>query len=289
MYQKHDEKGTRLDNLWNSKKDKLDINGIDPEELKFSLIKDPKKRADLYIKEKTADLKQRQKIAESTSDKIFKMAGERKNYASDVEDYQKEIENMRAAISAFNAKSDDELIKEYDIDFSTSYGRSIYDNFATVRGNNMKELRSNYVKDVKESISDAQKSAQRSKGKIETIDNTLKRYGIDDSSNMVTIERIRQRYSEEAMGYKDQIEAIENNREQYIQEAARRIKEETKPGVSVTEAVERNTTDVSNNLKSMEIVKQREKEKKEKGEAKKILKKSIGEKKMVLLIKRRTA
>jgi hypothetical protein len=269
MYQKHDEKGTRLDNLWNSKKDKLDINGIDPEELKFSLIKDPKKRADLYIQEKTAELKQREKIAESTGDKIFKMAGERKNYASDVEDYQKEIEKMRSALAAFNAKTDDELIQEYEIDFSSNYGRTIYDNFANAQGKTMKELRANYGKAIKESISDAQKTMQRSKGKMETIDNTLKRYGIDDAGNMATIERIRKRYSEEALGYKAQIEAIENNREQYIREASQKIKEETKPGVSVTEAVEKNTADVSNNLKSMEVVKEREKAKREAGAVKK--------------------
>jgi len=49
MYQKHDEKGTRIDTLWNSVKDKVDLGDIDAEELKFALIKDPKKRADMYI------------------------------------------------------------------------------------------------------------------------------------------------------------------------------------------------------------------------------------------------
>jgi hypothetical protein len=279
MYQKHDEKGTRLDNLWSSKKDKLDINGIDPEELKFSLIKDPKKRADLYIREKTADLKQREKIAESTGDKIFKMAGERKNYASDVEDYQKEIEKIRAALAAFNAKSNDEIIRDYDLDFSSRYSQFLYDDYASVQGSNIKEIRENYAKAMKESITDAQKTIQRSKGKMETIDNTLERYGIDDAGNMATIERIRKRYSEDALGYKAQIEAIENNREQYIREAAQKIKEETKPGISVTEAVLKNTGDVSNNLKSMDVVKEREKAKREAGAVKKscalLLKKRI--------------
>jgi hypothetical protein len=279
MYQKHDEKGTRLDNLWNSKNDKLDINGIDPEELKFSLIKDPKKRADLFIKEKTAELRQKEKIAESTGDKIFKMAGERKDFVSDIEGYQNDIEKMRAALMAFNAKTDDEIIQEYEIDFSSSYGRHIHDEYAIVRGNNIKELRENYGKAIKDSISDAQKTVQRGKGKIDTIDNTLRRYGIDDAGNMAAIEGIRKRYSEEALEYKAQIEAIERNRERYIQEASRKIKEETKPGVSVTEAVEKNTADVSNNLQSMEVVKEREKNKTEAGAIKKsvvlLLKKKI--------------
>jgi tRNA G18 (ribose-2'-O)-methylase SpoU len=113
---------------------------------------------------------------------------------------------------------------------------------------------------------------------METIDNTLRRYGIDDAGNMATIERIRKRYSEEALGYKAQIVAIENNREQYIREAAKKIKEETKPGISVTEAVLKNTADVSNNLKSMEVVKEREKARKEAGAVKKSF---------VLLLKKR--
>jgi predicted RNase H-like nuclease (RuvC/YqgF family) len=265
MYQKHDEKGTRLDNLWNSKKDKLDITEIDPEALKFSLIKDPKKRADLYIKDKTADLRQREKIAEATSNKIFKMTDERKDLSSEVEDYQKEIEKVKEALAEFNAKTDESIIKEYDIDFSTSYGRTIYDKYAQVRGDNIQEIRENYGKAIKESIAYNQKAIQRIKGKMETIDITMRRYGIDDAENRVTVERIRKRYSEEALSYTEQIRAIEDNREEYIKEEARKIKEETKPGISVDEAVEQNTAQVSNNLYSMEKVKERIKAEKEKG------------------------
>jgi hypothetical protein len=257
MYQKHDEKGTRLDNLWNSKKEKLDINEIDPEELKFSLIKDPKKRADLFIKEKTADLRQSEKIAVSVSDKIFKMAGEYSDVASEIEDTQKDIEKMKAALAGFNTKTDKEIIQEYDIDVTTSYGRSIYDDYAQVSGKDIKELRENYGKAIKDSIANEQKTIQRSKGKIETIANVLKRYGVDDAGNMATVERVRKRYSEEAKRYTEQIAAIENTRKQYIQEATKKIKEETKPGVSVDIAVAKNTADVSHNLYSMEVVKER--------------------------------
>jgi hypothetical protein len=257
MYQKHDEKGSRLDNLWNAKKDKIDIDGIDPEELKFSLIKDPKKRADLFIKEKTADLKQRQKIAEATSDKIFKMSGEHKLYSKENEDYQADIGKMREALSKFNAKTDAEIIEEHELDFTTSYGRTIYDDAGVVTGKNMKELRENYNKTIKEQIADSQKSIQRNKGKMETIDNTLKRYGIDNAGNMTTVERIRKKYSEEAIGYGAQIAAIEGNRDKFIADAAEQIKKESKAGVSVDEAVRQNTSDVSGNLYSMDIVRER--------------------------------
>jgi hypothetical protein len=271
MYQKHDEKGTRLDNLWNSKKDKLDIDGIDPEALKFSLIKDPKKRADLFIKEKTADLKQKQKIAEATSDKIFKMSGDYKNFASDVSDYQKDIDKMRKALAEFNGKKDDDIIKEYDLDFESGYSssQSIYDDYVGIRGKNIKEIRQNYNNAIKDQIADAQKTVQRNKGKMATIDNTLKRYGIDDSGNMATVERIRKRYSDEALGYKAQIESIEGNRDQFIADAAAKIKQESRPGVSVDEAVGEISSFVTNNLYSMKVVKEREEKKKQAGTVKK--------------------
>jgi hypothetical protein len=248
MYQKHDEKGSRLDTIWKSKKTKIDLGDIDPEELKFSLIKDPKKRADLYIKNKTADLTQKQKIAEGISNKIFTMSGDHRNFAKEVEDCQTDIGKMKQALSDFNAKSDDEIIKEHDIDFSSSWKRSVYDDFVSVYGDNMKELRQNYANAMKERIANTQKTAQRNKGKMETIDNTLKRYGIDDADNMATVERIQKRYSEEALGYKAQIEAIERNRGQYIMEAAAQIKKESVSGVSVDEAVARNVKSVSENL-----------------------------------------
>jgi hypothetical protein len=285
MYQKHDEKGSRLNTLWNAKQDKIDLGGIDPEELKFSLIKDPKKRADLIIREKTAALEQKRKIAEATGDKIYTMAGERKNLVSEIEDNQKEIETMKKALDDFNAKSDDALIKEHELDFSSTYGNSVYDDFVNgVRGKNMKEIRVNYAKEIKEQIANAQKTIQRNKGKAATIDNTLKRYGIDDAGNMVAVERIQKRYSEEALGYKAQIEAIEKDKERYVREATEQIRNEARPGITVSEAVEQNTRQVSGNLYAMDVVKERTKAKQAGA-----MQKALSRKKMVLLMKRRTA
>jgi hypothetical protein len=256
MYQKHDEKGTRLDNLWNSKKEKLDINEIDPEALKFSLIKDPKKRADLFIKEKTADLRQREKIAGSAGDKIFKMAGEHKALVSEIKDNQQDLDKMKAALDIFTQKSDVQIIKEYRLNFDAVYGRSINDDYVHVKGATIRDIKVNYVKAIKEQIANTQKTIQQTKGKLETVENTLKRYGVDDVKDM-TVDRVRKEYSAEAQRYKKQIEAIENNRKQYIEEASKKIKEETKIGVSVEAAVAKNTEDVSNNLYSMDVVKER--------------------------------
>lgn len=50
LYQKHDEKRSRINELWTYKDgDTLNIEDINPEDLKFDLIKDPQKRAKLIL------------------------------------------------------------------------------------------------------------------------------------------------------------------------------------------------------------------------------------------------
>jgi hypothetical protein len=273
LYQKHDEKGKRLDTLWNSQKDKIDVGGIDPEEIKFALIKDPKKRADLQIKVETAEMNQKRKIAAATSDKIYKMASEHKTLANEISGYQKDMSKMRQTLADFNAKTDTQLQNENEnLDYAIKNKfniLSIYDDFVSVRGKNLKELRQNYVKNIKDQILDAQKTMQRNKGKMETIENTFKHYGIDDVSNSVTIERVRKRYSEQASQLEAQVAAIEHSRDAYIKQAAEQIKAKAKPGQSVEEAIAEGVNNVAGyhldadrnktpHLYSMDIVKERE-------------------------------
>jgi hypothetical protein len=152
----------------------------------------------------------------------------------------------------------------------------------------MKELREKYAKAIKERIANAQKTAQRNKGKMETIANTLSRYGITDAGNMTMVETVRKNYSAQALSYKARIKAVEKNREQRVRDAVTQIKTEVRPGISVDEAVRLNSKEVSENLYSMDVVKSRvAKEKAKRGTA--ALQKSTGKKKMILVMKRRTA
>jgi hypothetical protein len=281
MYQKHDEKKSRHDALWTSTDTKMEIDGINPEELKFSLIKDPKKRADLMIKEKTAELEQKQKIAEANSSRIYSMAGERKVFATENEESQKEIEERKAEIESFNKKSDAQIIKEHDLNFENSWSSSIYTDNGSAKGKDIKELRKNYIEAVKDGISDAQKSIARNKGKIETIDNSLKRYGVDEPDNVPSVDRVCKKLSNEALHYKGEIDKIEKSRDEFIREAERQIKSENRPGEPTNAAVDRITAAVSKNLYSMDVVKAREARKTTP------LKKSLPSKKLVLKMKRR--
>ena len=57
LYQKHDEKLSRIDDIWSYKGENLNVEDIRPEELKFDLIKNPVKRAKLMLDEATKELK----------------------------------------------------------------------------------------------------------------------------------------------------------------------------------------------------------------------------------------
>jgi len=49
IYQKHDEKVSRIDAVWSYRGDKLNVEEINPEDLKLDLIKNPEKKADYLI------------------------------------------------------------------------------------------------------------------------------------------------------------------------------------------------------------------------------------------------
>lgn len=55
LYQKHDEKRSRINELWNYKGDSLNVEDINPEDLKLDLIKDPQKKAKLILQEETKE------------------------------------------------------------------------------------------------------------------------------------------------------------------------------------------------------------------------------------------
>ncbi|UTC47724.1 LPD1 domain-containing protein [Treponema vincentii] len=74
MYQKHDEKSSRINALWSYKGDTLDVQDIRPEELKLDLIKDPEKKTAVIISRKKATLESDRAVIDlklSTIDSII--------------------------------------------------------------------------------------------------------------------------------------------------------------------------------------------------------------------------
>ncbi len=125
--QKHDEKSSRTDDLFSYEGETMDAQDVDPEELKFALIKDPKKRADLQVmefKEKNksdekmygqlVDVLHKQiQIAFEEDETILKRAKNEVSWRFDgVENEQKKVDDNTAKAKEWEQKKKD-LAKEW--------------------------------------------------------------------------------------------------------------------------------------------------------------------------------
>ncbi len=72
IFQKHGEKLSRQGDIYSFKGDRLNVEEVNPEELKFTLIKDPKKRADLQAMEFTEENKSNHKMYGQLIDVLHK-------------------------------------------------------------------------------------------------------------------------------------------------------------------------------------------------------------------------
>ena len=100
IYQKHDEKASRIDAIWEYRGDKINVEEINPAELKFDLIKSPEMKADIVLEQKAIPLKRELKIIEEIRS-LLVLADERIGVITD------EINGLQAQIDKLN----DEIIK----------------------------------------------------------------------------------------------------------------------------------------------------------------------------------
>jgi DNA repair exonuclease SbcCD ATPase subunit len=85
MYQKYDEKSSRINEIWTYKGDKsLDVSDIDPETLKFDLIKDPAKKANFIVGQKRDKIRADRRIEEARYDVLYK----------DIQNYERAEEKL---------------------------------------------------------------------------------------------------------------------------------------------------------------------------------------------------
>jgi len=80
IFQKHDEKSNRINDIFSYKgDDALDVSSINPEELKFDLIKDPEKKADFIINQKTVDMKKELTVIDARISTLNEIAFKKAN------------------------------------------------------------------------------------------------------------------------------------------------------------------------------------------------------------------
>lgn len=101
IYQKHDEKVSRIDAIWSYRGDKLNVEDINPTELKFDLIKSAEKKAGIMQEEELIPLKKQIRII-NESVELIKTAESQKvileEEVNDLKNQEKELQTYREKV-----------------------------------------------------------------------------------------------------------------------------------------------------------------------------------------------
>ena len=97
-FQKHDEKASRLDELWSFKWRKMDLDWISPEEEKFALITDPEVKAEIFIDIEEDRLKRDIQTKTGKLWNIKEAVRTIKDRTPMAEDYKKQMEEQEEKI-----------------------------------------------------------------------------------------------------------------------------------------------------------------------------------------------
>ena len=285
IYQKHDEKSSRTDDLYSYKGDKMNAQDINPEELKFALIKDPNKRADLQVMEYTEknknddrmygqliDVLHKQiKIAFESDEAIKENAKNGVNWRFEgVEAEEKKINDCKDNIKAIK-----DMIAQFKKDFKgkeDSYnhndreGLRKYDVAGKTISWNYYDGKKGYdeaLQDMERWIAGYDDEIATSKGYIKTYNKNLKK-AMDtkaackaylDSKGLKTQEDCEAKIQDyvklmdEARG---NVYKAKDMREQFLQEAIAYNEANKKNLLSVDELVKQNVDGIMNNLHAMD-------------------------------------
>ena len=94
IYQKHDEKVSRIDALWSYRGDRLNVEDINPAELKFDLIKSAEMKADIILEAEMVPLKKQIKIIEEIFELIKTAEEEMASLEEEVANLEKQSEDL---------------------------------------------------------------------------------------------------------------------------------------------------------------------------------------------------
>ncbi len=104
LYQKHDEKRSRINELWNYKGDSLNVEDINPEDLKIELIKDPQKKAKLILMERTKEGRAELSRTELKIRSFDEIVERRKTLSDDFENAKDMIESYKSQSERYKAE-----------------------------------------------------------------------------------------------------------------------------------------------------------------------------------------
>lgn len=245
LYQKYDEKKSRINDLYSYKGDTLNVDEIDAEELKFGLIKDPMKRADLQSRQFKEKAESDEKLYSQMVDVISKQA-----------------------YIAFNDLSDNKAYKEVQTEIAKN--QKLYDvykeshkQWTAKRKTAAEDWNQNAVDLADKQLANIQKFLDGQKEKIDSLKKDLKRFENAKKSMIETLAKRGIKTYEDAENKKSEyrklmlkasadIEKAEEMKEEFYQVALKDQVKKNKLIPSMKDMVQMNVEAIRNNLHPMD-------------------------------------
>jgi len=238
MYQKYDEKKSRIDEIWTYKGDTSnDVSDIDPEELKFDLIKDPAKKAGMIVGMRKERVVADRRVEEARYEVLFK---DRRNYESAYEslpEYQRDMDESEAIVNKKKelrdaAKKELEKLK--------------------TRANEQKLKEAQWQLDIATSnFRNRRKLVKQVKDDIDMYETKFRKLGIKPSE----IEKKLKEISASILALKDEEQAINDSYKVELEKAKKELSAQKQKIPPLKQQIQDNIDSIMGNLRSMKEVK----------------------------------
>jgi hypothetical protein len=250
MYQKHDEKGARFEQVWSYKGDNLNVEDINAEELKFSLIKDPEKRAKFQLDLELEKIDNDKRDIRIGIDMLNKNKEDLGNAAYRISSVKDDIERSDRTLATYQ-KDYDEVKERYDAIPKVKKGEK--DPHATYRQQAERELDNelSYVKRAKDQIRGYNMDIKKINDQIDRINAKLKDMGI--TAEQIPMEVKKQEQEIEKLVEREK--AMKAELPRLIEKAKRDIKANEKEVPTVEKSVQTYTDLLLKTIKYKELKK----------------------------------
>jgi hypothetical protein len=256
MYQKYDEKSSRLNALWSYKGDNLNVEDINPSELKFDLIKDPQRKAKFKIGLLKEEIDNKVRLEGARYDVLYKDSQFLEQSKKQIIPLSRSVMEAEATMKEAKERADtlkkaaEKAKKEKEQTYQTRNAISEYEEAKWHY-----EQKQSYYKMYKKS----QKEVQG------TIDAIIEKMSKMDLHTPAQVEKKLKEYTAEIMGLKKESEKLDKDFNFYVAEAKREIELSKKKVPPLPEQIENNVRSIMGNLRPMDEVEKEIKAEREKG------------------------
>jgi len=245
MYQKYDEKKSRIDSLFSYKGDTMNIEEIDPEEMKFGLIKDPEKRANLRVKQEKEKAEGDQQLYAQMIDVLHKQKMVAFNDVKESRDYKeavKKVEGHQHTVNMFenNLKTYETRLKVAEASNDSKQVEMLKRQIKGVQ---------DYVNSQKRLVEESKKAVKKLEATQKSVLNHLAKRGIH---TLDQAEKKIMEYTKLMDEARDRATKADELKEIYLQQAIEENKKNEVLIPSLSESVEMNVNDILSNLHPMD-------------------------------------